>query len=53
MTPRRIVTAQPWPGYWQAWDDDLGADDSPCGVGSTEAEAVADLRDMMEEESDD
>jgi hypothetical protein len=53
MTARRISTAEAWPGIWQAWDDDLGADCSPCGSGATEAEAVADLMDMLEDEADD
>ena len=32
---------------WQAWDDDMGADCSPIGQGWTEAEAVADLVELL------
>jgi len=53
MTARRIATAASWPGTWQAWDDDMGPDTSPIGTGATEAEAVADLVDMLEDEADD
>jgi hypothetical protein len=42
-------------GFWRAWSDDMGADDSPYGQGETEAEALADLmaqiEDMQEQET--
>jgi hypothetical protein len=51
---RRIVTAfewppTPYPPFWRAWDDDLGADASPYGQGETEAEAIADLMAQLED----
>ena len=51
-SPRRVFTSEPWPGIWAAWDDVLGADDSPYGYGATEDEAVADLLDGMENSHD-
>lgn len=35
-------------GFWRAWDDRMGADDSPYGQGATEAEAIDDLMAQME-----
>jgi hypothetical protein len=51
---RRIVTTfvtPPIPNadHWQAWDDNMGADTSPVGMGLTEAEAVADLEAQLED----
>jgi hypothetical protein len=57
MSDRRIIASQmdnPCWVIWQAWDDRFGADDSPCGYGPTEAEAIADLEwqlDDMEAEA--
>ena len=34
---------------WCAWDDDLGADASPYGWGATEAEAIAELEQLLED----
>lgn len=34
---------------WSAWDDNLGADCSPIGRGATEAQAIADFMEQMEE----
>lgn len=34
---------------WAAWDDNLGADSSPIGRGATEAQAIADFMEQMEE----
>jgi hypothetical protein len=44
----KIKTSYVWPPcpippFWQAWDDDLGADSSPYGEGPTEQEAIEDL----------
>jgi hypothetical protein len=39
----------PMPGFWMAYDDNLGADDSPYGQGATEQEAIDDLRGKMED----
>jgi hypothetical protein len=39
----------PVPGFWRAYDDDLGADTSPYGQGATEQEAIDDLTTQMEE----
>lgn len=50
MTAPRIVTSgfpTPWGQHYQAWCDRLGADASPIGNGKTEAEAIADLQDML------
>jgi hypothetical protein len=52
--PRRIVTAfvtPPIPNadHWQAWDDSMGEDSSPYGTGRTEAEAITDLEDQLED----
>ena len=54
MTAPRIITAFEWPptplpGYWQAWDDRLGADTSPIGTGATEQEAIDDLMAQLED----
>ena len=38
----------PVPGFWIAYDDDLGADTSPYGQGATEQEAVDDLMAQLE-----
>jgi hypothetical protein len=52
---KKIKTAYVWPPassappFWEAWDDDLGADSSPYGYGPTEAEAIADLERQLEE----
>lgn len=52
MRKPTIVTSRidflPWV-IWQAWDDNLGADSSPIGEGRTEAEAIADLMEMLDE----
>lgn len=37
---------------WLAWDDQLGADTSPIGWGATEAEAIADLGQLLEDAAD-
>lgn len=34
---------------WSAHVDELGADCSPCGHGATEAEAVAELIELLED----
>jgi hypothetical protein len=52
---RRIIAAYEWPPtpyppFWRAWDDNLGADTSPYGQGKTEAEAIADLMAQLEDE---
>ena len=39
----------PAPGFWIAYDDDLGADTSPYGQGATEQEAIDDLMAQLEE----
>jgi len=36
-------------GLWCAWDDRLGEDTSPYGWGATEAEAIAELEQQMED----
>jgi hypothetical protein len=50
MIVYRIATScehdTPFPTFWRAWYDNLGADTSPYGAGNTEAEAVADLIDQ-------
>jgi hypothetical protein len=51
---RRIIAAYEWPpipvpGFWRAWDDDLGADASPYGQGATKDEAIADLMAQLED----
>lgn len=50
---RKIVTicaADMWRyKSWCAYDDGLGADDSPYGYGETEREAVDDLMAQLEE----
>ena len=49
MTDRKIITEYDYPPIpirhfdWTAYFDDIGADDSPYGHGSTEAVAIADL----------
>jgi hypothetical protein len=50
----RIVTEFVWPptpapGFWWAWDDNRGADDSPYGQGATEQEAIDDLMAQLED----
>ena len=50
----RIVTTNTWPpvpvqGWWMAYDDRLGADDSPYGAGATEQEAIDDLLAQLED----
>lgn len=42
----------PVPGFWRAWDDDLGADTSPYGQGATEQEAIDDLVEQLEDMGD-
>ena len=46
----------PVPGFWRAYDDNLGADTSPCGQGATEQEAIDDLmaqrRDRQSQKAD-
>ena len=52
MTIRTEMHRVPWGVEWYAIDDDLydGADRRPlAGLGSTEAEALADLRERMED----
>lgn len=54
MTEPRIVTSYtypvaPFPGFFQAWDDRLGADASPHGTGATEQEAIEDLLWQLED----
>ena len=54
MTAPRIITSfqhppTPFPPFWEAHDDRLGADTSPIGRGATEAEAVADLLAQLDE----
>ena len=54
MTDLRIVTSYqhpptPFPPFWEAHDDCMGADTSPIGRGATEAEAVEDLIAQLEE----
>lgn len=39
----------PVPGFWIAYDDDLGADTSPYGHGATEQEAIDDLMAQLED----
>ena len=39
----------PAPPFWIAYDDRLGADTSPYGQGETEADAISDLMDQLEE----
>ena len=56
MTTRRIRTVYehppiPAPPFWRAWDDDLGADDSPYGQGDTKQEAIDDLMAQLEDAS--
>jgi hypothetical protein len=51
---RRIVTEYEWPPtpyppFWRAWDDDMGADTSPYGQGETKEEAIADLMAQLED----
>jgi len=51
---RRIVTEYEWPPtpyppFWRAWCDDMGADASPYGQGETKEEAVADLMAQLED----
>ena len=53
----RILTAYTWPpvpisGYWMAWDDRMGMDSSPIGVGQSEQEAIDDLHRQLEEMSE-
>lgn len=55
MTAPRIVTSSfptPWGLHWQAWDDRMGADTSPICNGATEAEAIADLTEMLADMED-
>lgn len=33
---------------WVAYFDDVGPEDSPCGYGATEREAIAELIEMVE-----
>ena len=54
MTKPRITTSfvqPPIPNadHWIAYDDNLGADTSPYGTGATEAEAVDDLKQQLED----
>ena len=54
MTHPRIITSfvtPPIPNadHWIAYDDNLGADTSPYGMGQTEAEAVDDLKQQLED----
>ena len=54
MTQPRVITAfviPPIPDadHWIAYDDNLGADTSPYGTGATEAEAVDDLKQQLED----
>ena len=45
MTERCQITGR----FWRAYDDDLGADCSPYGHGDTEAEAIDDLMEKLED----
>lgn len=49
--PRRIISERDQLGasVWRAYCDDLGADTSPYGYGTTEAEAIEDLQRLLEE----
>lgn len=49
--PRRIIAERDQLGasVWRAHCDDLGADTSPYGYGTTEAEAIEDLQRLLEE----
>lgn len=54
MTHRRIRTVYehppiPAPPFWRAYDDALGADTSPYGMGETEQEAIDDLMAQLED----
>jgi hypothetical protein len=51
---RRVHTAYEWPptplpGFWRAWDDDLGPDSGIYGQGGTEQEAIDDLLAQMDD----
>ena len=51
MSARIVTISFPTPRgqHWQSWDADMGADTSPIGNGATEAAAIADLNDMLEQ----
>lgn len=48
-----VATYETVPGFWRAYDDNLGGDCSPYGEGRTEAEALADLNDQLDEMEED
>lgn len=35
--------------HWRAYDDNLGADCSPYGIGRTEQKAIEDLKEQLDE----
>jgi hypothetical protein len=46
----RIVTRCHWHGYWTALDDETySGPGDPIGSGATEAEAIADLEEQLDE----
>ena len=53
-----IITSHVYPPIpcrnfdWSAHVDELGADCSPCGHGATEADAIANLIEQLEDEED-
>lgn len=51
MSARIIASTfpTPWGQHWQACDDRLGTHTSPIGNGATEAAAIADLNEMLEQ----
>ena len=49
MSARIITSAIDAGTRWQAWSDDMGTHASPIGNGATEAAAIADLNDMLEQ----
>lgn len=54
MTTRRIRTVYEHPPapcqpFWRAYDDAMGADTSPYGMGETEQEAIDDLVAQLED----
>lgn len=54
MACRIIIVEYVWPpiptrGFWQAYDDRMGADTSPYGRGTTQKEAIDDLMAQLED----
>ena len=37
--------------HWTAWDDNLGADTSPIGMGDSEEAAIDDLKEQLADEA--